>query len=831
MTVPVEAPLRRQVDAGQPTGPPDPPSGIPPFIRRLIRRSAWPGWANLAVVVGVTAVALSQLHPSLLLANTTTAGGDTGAHVALPAFLKSNLLNHGQLTGWDPGWYDGFPLYTFYFPLPGVLTVIINAVVPYNVAFKLVTVLGTLTLPVCAWAFGRMAGLRDPGPGCLAAATLPFLFEPSFSIYGGNILSTMAGEFSYSLSLSVALLFLGVVALGLRTGRYRALAAVLFAVTLLCHLIPAIFAGVGAVVLLLLDADVRRGIRAGRRGRLARRRWSGRLVWSVVAGAVGVGLTAFWLVPFAADQSYTTNMGWTNVEGFPHLLFPGSARWVLAAALVGLVAMVVRRNRVALFLALMAGFSAAVVCLDPQGKLYNVRFLPLWFLCLYLLAGYALAEVVGGVARWNRRRRLDQWVMVIRERLGVIHALPWQPGMRISRFRRPVPSGNAPGSVVGPLIALAAACLTVVPPLVLPASTMSQLGITVGADQPSAWAEWNYSGYEEKPDYPEYHAVVQMMAKVGADDGCGRSMWQYDPSLNRFGTTESLMLLPYWTDGCIGSMEGLLFESSTTTPFHFINQSELSDNPSDAVVGLPYAGLNVPLGIEHLQQLGVKYFLASSTTVEQAAAKDPSLTQIASSGPWDTSYNGEALDTTWKVYEVHDVQLVQPLADQPVVWTGVSPKQTSWLKPALAWYDDPARWDVVPAAGGPTSWTRVPTSDTDPPAVAEPATTVSEVTQADNSVSFHVDRIGTPVEVKISYFPNWHASGADGPWRVASNMMVVVPTSHEVTLTYRRSTADDVGQLITLVSVAAVIVLVVVGRRSRRRTRDGSGVNPPLAGS
>ena len=44
----------------------------------------------------------------------------------------------------------------------------------------------------------------------------------------------------------------------------------------------------------------------------------------------------------------------------------------------------------------MGGFSAAVVCLDPQGKLYNVRFLPLWFLCLYLMAGYGL---------WSRSSR------------------------------------------------------------------------------------------------------------------------------------------------------------------------------------------------------------------------------------------------------------------------------------------------------------------------------------------------------------------------------------------------------------------------------------------
>ncbi len=788
------------------------------LVGRLTQRSAWPGWANLVAVVGVTLVALSQLHPSLLVANTTTAGGDTGAHVILPAFLKSHLLTHGQLTGWDPDWYDGFPLYTFYFPLPGLVTVLFNAVMPYDVAFKLVTVLGTLTLPVCAWAFGRLAGLRNPGPACLAAATLPFLFEPSFTIYGGNILSTLAGEFSFSLSLSVSLLFLGVVASGMRTGRHRSLAAVLFAVTLLCHLLPALFAAAGAVVWLVLDADVVRGFRAGRQGRVARRRWSGRLLWAVVVGAIGAGLAAWWLIPFATGQAYTTNMGYTKVLGFPHLLFPASARWVLATDVVGLVAMVARRNRVALFIAVMAGISAAAVCLDPANKLYNARFLPFWFLCLYLMAGYALAESVAAVARWNRRRRLDAWVVVVRDRLMAVQGMAWRPGDRISRFRRPTSGPSSPGAVVGPILALLAACVVVVPPLVLPSTTLSQVGVTVGANQPSAWAEWNYSGYERKPDYPEYHAVVQMMAKVGATHGCGRAMWEYDPSENRFGTTMALMLLPYWTNGCVDSMEGLLFESASTTPFHFINQNELSVTPSDAVVGLPYGGLNVPLGVQHLQALGVKYFLAASTTVEQAAAADPQLVQVGSTGPFVTSYNGQNLDVTWKVYEVRDSSLVQPLANRPVVWTGVQPSQASWLAPAVSWYDDPSRWNVVPAAGGPASWTRVPATQTRPAAVAEPTTVVSNVSQTDSTISFHVSRIGTPVEVKVSYFPNWQATGAQGPWRAAPNLMVVVPTSHDVTLTYASSSSDKAGELISLAALVAAVGLAVAGWRSRRRS-------------
>jgi hypothetical protein len=282
------------------------------------------------------------------------------------------------------------------------------------------------------------------------------------------------------------------------------------------------------------------------------------------------------------------------------------------------------------------------------------------------------------------------------------------------------------------------------------------------------------------------------------------------------------MLLPYWTNGCVYSMEGLLFESSTTTPFHFINQNELSVNPSDAVVGLPYGGLDVPLGIEHLQQLGVRYFLASSTTVEQAAAADPALTQVASTGPWSTNYNGVALDTTWKVYEVSDSSLVQPMVDRPVVWTDVKPSQSSWLAPAVSWYDDPGRWNVVPSAGGPASWERIAATDTSPTAVPEPHTVVTDVAQTDSSVSFHVSRIGTPVEVKVSYFPNWRASGADGPWRVAPNMMVVVPTSHDVTLQYANTASDNVAELISLAALAAVVALFIAGRRAKRSRRARS---------
>src|SRR5258708_24244359 len=185
--------------------------------RLELRRPSWPAICTLVAVGGSVVFVFLQLSPSLLFSSTTPAGGDMGAHVWAPAYLRDHLLPHWRLTGGPPDWYDGFPAFVFYSPLPSLLIVLVNLVLPYGIAFKLVTVLGVLSLPVAAWAFGRLSGMRTPAPACLAVATVPFLFERSFTIYGGNIPSTLAGEFAFSISLSVALVFLGMFARGLRT--------------------------------------------------------------------------------------------------------------------------------------------------------------------------------------------------------------------------------------------------------------------------------------------------------------------------------------------------------------------------------------------------------------------------------------------------------------------------------------------------------------------------------------------------------------------------------------------------------------------------------------
>ena len=68
-----------------------------------------------------------------------------------------------------------------------------------------------------------------------------------------------------------------------------------------------------------------------------------------------------------------------------------------------------------------------------------------------------------------------------------------------------------------------------------------------------------------------------------------------------------------------------------------------------------------------------------------------------------------------------------------------------------------------------------------------------------------------PVLVKVSYFPNWEVSGAEGPYRIAPNLMVVVPTSTDVHLTYERSTLDYFAYLLTLLGIVLLIFMRIRG--------------------
>jgi molybdenum cofactor synthesis domain-containing protein len=342
------------------------------------------------------------------------------------------------------------------------------------------------------------------------------------------------------------------------------------------------------------------------------------------------------------------------------------------------------------------------------------------------------------------------------------------------------------------------------------------------------WVKWNYEGYERKTAYPEYKDVIATMARVGKENGCGRSSWEYESELDRLGTPMALMLLPYWTKGCIGSMEGLYFESSATTPYHFLSNSELSLRPPRPQRDLPYRDLDVRLGVQHLQLMGVRYYMALSDAAKDQARANPDLTLVDHSNAHvatvtESGKPAEAKTRDWEVYEVANSDIVAPLRFEPVVMRGVPKGGKEYQKAAVEWFNgDASRWDVPLAVSGPGSWARVNGVPANPPRKAVKPATVTNIKSKDDRISFDVDRIGSPVLIKASYFPNWKASGARGPWRVTPNAMVVIPTSKHVTIHYGYTPVDRTGWALTLLGILGVVVLT--RRRTKNDDDDSDGV-------
>jgi hypothetical protein len=107
---------------------------------------------------------------------------------------------------------------------------------------------------------------------------------------------------------------------------------------------------------------------------------------------------------------------------------------------------------------------------------------------------------------------------------------------------------------------------------------------------------------------------------------------------------------------------------------------------------------------------------------------------------------------------------------------------------------------------------------------------VTDVDETQDSISFRVSRTGVPLLVKTSYFPNWQAKGADGPWRATPNFMVVVPTSREVRLEYGTTRAEWLGRAGTVAGIGGVIALAWWWRPRRRSDEQSAQAIRPSGG-
>lgn len=846
-------------DVSSPTEPPRASRRVASVFKRCSDLEWWSAhWERvvaLAIVVACCGFVFWQLRPDLVFLDTTPSGGDMGAHVWFPAFLRDHLLPW-RLSGWSMDFYMGFAAGQFYFPLPALLIVAADVVLPYNIAFKLIAVSGAVLMP--AGAYAALRGLRAPRPGpeLAAVASVFFLFfrgvasmpdDPlsatilfHHQVMGGTIVSTLAGEFSFTIAFTLALFFVGALASALDRRMNLAVPAALLAATVLSHAVVGVFAAVAAVVVVAIrmarDGRQPQGwvggggviaaivvalwfedplvfvgasiLAAACAGWFLRTDRSRVLIAAAAIGVVGVLLTMVWSLPFVANLGWTTNMRYEKIdtELFSRYLVTDFQRPVQLLAALAVVVAVVKVRWATLTFAAIGLIAAIGFVRWPEGHVWNLRFLPFWYIALYLLAGLGAAELCRGGA-W-----MGRWFT------GAQPAAPnLSPTARLPGLRRGIAVGLAAFLAVAALIGINHD----------DQSRTNAEGVSVGS-YIDYWVAYNFGGYEDDrttaaaaKSPAEYRAVIDAVDELPP----GPVLWEVarvngNETIGAYGTPFSLMLLPYWTDGRHASLEGLYFEASSTTPFVFLNQPRTSRDPAGTVRSLPYVPpmSDVTTGVAQARLLGVRYFMVQTPEMKAAADAEPTLSLVSEVADVDGRD-----PFGWWIYEIADAALVQSLAYQPVVVpvtgglssecfgrppAGKDNELEPWLCVAGPWFEDPAALDRPLVADGPEEWQH------DTPSAALNATRIpldpvqiSEIEVEQDRVSFHVDETGVPVYIAVSAYPNWTVRGADGPWRATPNGMVVVPTDNEVVLEFSRTRVEWLGFVATLIGVVGLVFL------------------------
>lgn len=325
----------------------------------------------------IFAFLLYYFKPNLLLLDTHISGGDTVSHSVLADYLKNYLLPHGKLIGWYPHWFAGVPMFQFYFVLPYLLAAVLSYFIPLQVAFKLITALGTFLMPIAAFFSMRFMNFKFPIPAIAAVFVLAFLFLETNSYYGGNIPSTLAGESSYSFSLALMILLLGSLYKGIETKKLLIFNSIVLALIVLTHIYTAIILAATVLFFLLL------------------KKRKDNFFYLFKVFLLGFLLSSFWALPFVLKLNYSSAPKELIGKPNPSLIFIQSfIPFYLLAAVGAVFAVKNKDKRIFYFYFSIVMTLLLFETLSGYVNLLYIRFLPFLYIMPLLLAAISLGELI-----------------------------------------------------------------------------------------------------------------------------------------------------------------------------------------------------------------------------------------------------------------------------------------------------------------------------------------------------------------------------------------------------------------------------------------------------
>ncbi len=707
------------------------------------------------------------LRIDLVFQNNTPTGGDMGAHiVAIDTFIKDFIPNF-QISGWSNDWFAGYPLYYFYFPLPAVITFFLDLIFPFGVAFKLMVVISSILV---VYSIEKLFS-KDLNKFSTIGATagLFFVLTESFTIYGGNLASTLAGQFSFAYSLAFA--NLSIFYLIKSNNKFRfPISSIFLSLCLLSHLIPfLIYIPIYGFYWLINKENMNQ---------------------KILSITIFLALVFRWFVSLFMNLEFTTNMSYTPFTRLEDLIKEDilPVIFICLALIIAKFKDLIKYKSLNLFELYLVISSILLYFFVPEGALWNGRLVPFFNLGIIFIMFKAIEIFVEDLNLYQQ----GIIILTILFFIGTIYCLyifydRWSSNQSYLNLYIPIIF------LIGIFAILNLKNVEIQINLLLVSIIFSTVSFL------PHWLNWNFTGYEGKNDWTQIENLYSKLADLEP----GRIMWEPNSDMNKYGTPMTLMTIPYFTEHT--SMEGLYFDSSITTPFHFISVSGLAKRPSNPVGGLSYINNQFDQGVEYLYDLGVDYFISYTEEIKTKAINSKKLILLFSSEPFSVfKVNSSKVELIYQ-----DVDIFSKASTQDGILSSIfrDTEIDNFFKKAYESFDELDKKRIVEVSNDISI---KPSNKND--------LQITDLIIMNDKISFFTDSPGELHLIKVSYFPNWTITNGKGPFRTSPSFMSVIPDNEYVEILFEKTSVEKNSFYFSLFSLILSLIIFIRLKRNDKKT-------------
>ena len=702
-------------------------------------------------------LAILILRLDLVFLNTMPTGGDMGAHVVPIKFFIDNFITNFKLNGWSNDWFAGYPLYYFYFPLPAVITFILNLFFTYSIAFKLM-VIGSILITI--YSFEKLLRKSNEKFSIFGfIAGLTYVLTESFTIYGGNLASTLAGQFSFTYSIAFANLAIAVITKSSNKNKH-VISAIFLGCSLLSHLIPFIIYG---AIYLFFWVKIKN---------TKKEKFSSVLIFSA--------LTVRFTTSLIANLEFTTNMGYTPYTKLSDLIKSDITPFVVISLLIILINFkdIYRHKTTSLFEWFILISSVLLYFFVPEGALWNGRVVSFFNLGVIVLFFRLFEHSIEDIFRYEQGELVLKVLSLI---ILIAYLINFSQKWNIDNYKiflYPIVFLFFVGAIY----------------FYISTANLFKLAFTASVIFTISflpyWVSWNFNGYENKDQWTDIEKLYSNLNELPP----GRIMWEPNSDLNKYGTPMVLMTIPLYTHHT--SVEGLYFDSSITTPFHFIAVSGLAERPSNPVGGLRYINNQFEKGQEYLEELGVDYFISYTDSITNKSLESDKLTLLFSSDPFTVF--GIKSDKV----ELVDQKLVRfektTFIERTVSSILRNTEFTNFFDASYVNFNNLESQRIIEI--GNSGYEQLETSSEE--------VKITNLKMTSETITFKTNKPNKLHIIKISYFPNWQIQNGSGPYRISPSFMAVVPFSENVELRFETTRVEKYSFYTSLFSLILFLGLI-----------------------